>query len=51
MKNIEKRGDETVINWSGDFVPRIPFTGALVRMIAKKSVLKYIEAFLLKVQG
>lgn len=43
---IEKSGNETVITWSGDFVPKMPFTGALIKMIAKKNVSKYLDAVL-----
>jgi hypothetical protein len=47
---IDKKGNETVISWSGDFVPKIPLTGAIIRMIAKKNVCKYLDAVLLNVQ-
>jgi uncharacterized protein YndB with AHSA1/START domain len=46
---IEKSGDETVITWSGDFVPKIPFIGFIIRMIAKKNVSKYVDAVLANV--
>jgi hypothetical protein len=45
---IGKNGNETIITWSGDFVPKIPFTGAIIGMIAKKSVSKYLDAVLSK---
>jgi carbon monoxide dehydrogenase subunit G len=48
---IEKSGDETVITWSGDFMPKIPFIGGIVRMIAKKNVSRYIDAVLLNIKG
>jgi carbon monoxide dehydrogenase subunit G len=47
---IEKRGNETVITWSGDFIPKIPFIGLLIRMIAKKNVSKYLDAVLLNLK-
>lgn len=43
---IAKLGDETSLTWSGDFVPKIPLTGPVIRMVAKKNVSKYIDAVL-----
>lgn len=45
---VGRSGNETIITWSGDFTPKIPFTGAIIGMIAKKSVAKYLDAVLLK---
>ena len=40
---------ETVITWSGDFVPLVPGTGRLVRLLARRSVNRYLDAVLAKV--
>jgi carbon monoxide dehydrogenase subunit G len=40
---------ETIITWSGDFVPLVPGSGLLVRLLARRSVKRYLDAVLAKV--
>jgi len=44
--HISVDGDETIINWSGDFKTKIPFTGFIVKAVAKKNVTKYVDTVL-----
>jgi uncharacterized protein YndB with AHSA1/START domain len=46
---VARDGDGTLVRWSGDFAPRIPFTGAIVAAVAKRAVSKYLDAVLPKV--
>jgi uncharacterized protein YndB with AHSA1/START domain len=46
---IEKKRDETIIIWSGDFVPKFPLIGIIVKMVAKKTVTKFLDAVLSEV--
>jgi carbon monoxide dehydrogenase subunit G len=45
---VDKDGNGTVITWSGDFVPKVPFTGLVLKLVAAKSVAKYLDAVLSK---
>jgi hypothetical protein len=44
---VEKTGNQTALTWSGDFVPRIPLTGPIIGIVAKKTVSRYVDAVLL----
>jgi carbon monoxide dehydrogenase subunit G len=45
---IDKDGNGTVITWSGDIVPKVPFTGLVIKLVAAKSVAAYLDAVLSK---
>jgi uncharacterized protein YndB with AHSA1/START domain len=45
---IASRDGETLVTWSGDFVPLVPGTGPLVKLLARKSVDRYLDAVLSK---
>ncbi|MBD3241806.1 MAG: hypothetical protein GF331_14550 [Chitinivibrionales bacterium] len=45
---IAAAGDGTAVSWSGEFAPLIPFTGPVIGMIAKRTVTRYLDAVLSK---
>ncbi len=41
---------DTIVRWSGDFVPLVPGTGLLVKLLARRSVNRYLDAVLSKLR-
>lgn len=48
---IAETADGTLIRWSGEFAPLVPFTSPLLRMIARRNVGKYLDAVLTNMNG
>ena len=41
---LSTEGDETLIIWSGNFIPTIPLIGWLMKIISKRNINMYINA-------
>lgn len=48
---IEEVSGETRLTWSGDFVPKIPLTGYIVMLVARRAVTKDVDAVLANLEA